>query len=250
MEGLAAEGALGSTRGTSALTFLADAQDSDGGWGYDPNSASAPGSTDPDSTALVIQAILAAGGAPSSPRFRKGNATPESALMAFQLTSGSGAGAFYFPGSESPDLLATYQAIPAVAGTVIPFAATTTTAGVDPATVEAGRSVTYSATVAASSGTPRGSVTFSVGSTVVCSAPLTAARGDCKATDAPVGADETVTATYTGGPAAGLSGGVHHLDGGPRPGGRRAVADRRRRSTNERADPLGPCRTRPPRGAG
>ncbi len=59
--GLSAEGDLSGSALSKADGFLVDAQDSDGGWGYEPNTTSTPGSTDPDSTALVLQAILAMG---------------------------------------------------------------------------------------------------------------------------------------------------------------------------------------------
>ena len=106
----------------SALTFLTGAEDADGGWSYFPNTIAVPGSTDPDSTALVIQALLALGQSPASAPFTKGSATPISALLSYQLTSGSGAGAFFFPPAPAPaNLIATYQAIPALAGLTIPF---------------------------------------------------------------------------------------------------------------------------------
>ncbi len=122
--GLEAQHALGTTAATSALGFLEGAQDPDGGWGYEPNTTSAPGTTDPDSTALVVQALISLGQSPSSPTFVRGSANPVSALLSFQLASGSGAGAFTYPGDgPTPNLLATYQAVPAVAGVTFPFVA-------------------------------------------------------------------------------------------------------------------------------
>ena len=49
--------------------------------------------------------------------------TPVSALESFQLTSGAAAGAFRFPGASGPNLYATEQAIPALAGKAFPFVA-------------------------------------------------------------------------------------------------------------------------------
>ena len=49
-----------------------------------------------------------------------------------------------------------------------------------------------------SAGTPSGSVTFSIGGTALCSNTLTLGATSCSATDAPVGENETVTATYSG----------------------------------------------------
>ena len=61
------------------------------------------------------------------------------------------------------------------------------------------QTVSYSATVTGALGgaAPTGTVTFTAGSTVLCSATLTAATASCPATTAPVGSD-TVTATYSG----------------------------------------------------
>ena len=76
---------------------------------------------------------------------------------------------------------------------------TTTTAAVDPSTTTTGSSVTYSATVAPTSGTgtPTGTVAFTTGTTTLCSAPLANGAGSCSVSTAPVGAD-TVVATYGG----------------------------------------------------
>ena len=117
VQGLAAQGAVTPAVASGALGFYAAGQDTDGGWSYYPSSAGAPQSTDPDSTAFVIQALVALGRSPSGPDFVHGSADPVSALLAFQLTSGPGAGAFessYAPGS--PDVTASFQATPAVAG--------------------------------------------------------------------------------------------------------------------------------------
>ncbi len=81
-----------------------------------------PGSTDPDSTALVIQALIALGTSPASPALTKGSDDPVSALLSFQLTGGSDAGAFFFPPAPAPaSLISTYQAVPALAGLALPF---------------------------------------------------------------------------------------------------------------------------------
>ncbi|MHB8219104.1 MAG: prenyltransferase/squalene oxidase repeat-containing protein, partial [Acidimicrobiales bacterium] len=122
VDGLAAQGALAPSVAGGALSFLTAGQDADAGWSYYPNSASTPGTTDPDSTALVIQALVALGVSPQSPSLVKGTADPVSALLSFQLTSGSGAGGFFYPPAPAPaNLLATYQAVPALAGLTFPF---------------------------------------------------------------------------------------------------------------------------------
>jgi hypothetical protein len=146
IEGLSAQGALTAKAARSATKFLESAQDPDGGWGYEPNAADAPGSTDPDSTALVIQAILALGKSPSANAFVQGGSNPVATLLSYQLTSGEGSGGFYYPGSSDPDLLATYQAVPAVAGVTDPFDLTVTTGSLPAATVKTPYSVTLQAT--------------------------------------------------------------------------------------------------------
>jgi hypothetical protein len=95
IEGLSAQGALATKAAKRASRFIATGQDSDGGWGYEPNAADAPGSTDPDSTALVIQAVLALGKSPASAAYDKGGANPISALLSFQLASGPGSGSTF-----------------------------------------------------------------------------------------------------------------------------------------------------------
>ncbi len=99
--------------------FLTTGQDADAGWSLYPDTVVTPGVSDPDSTALVIQALLAIGDSPTATMFKKGLATPVSTLLSFQLASGPDAGAFYFPPAETADILATYQPVPALAG--LPF---------------------------------------------------------------------------------------------------------------------------------
>ena len=98
VQGLAAQGALTAPVSTKALAFLTTAQDSDGGWALSPNTTANPETSDPNSTALVIQALLALGQSPSSPAFDQGANTPLTTLLSFQVTSGPDAGAFSFPG--------------------------------------------------------------------------------------------------------------------------------------------------------
>lgn len=121
VEGLEAQGALAAPAASQALHFLKKAEDADGGWGYEPNTSRTPGSTDPDSTALVVQALLALGASPASPSFTKSGADAVTTLLADQVTSGPGAGGITFPGIAGVDLLATYQAIPALAGVTFAY---------------------------------------------------------------------------------------------------------------------------------
>ncbi len=151
IDGLSAQGDLGSADAAKATTFITHAQDSDGGWGYEPNAKSAPGSTDPDSTALVIQAILALGQSPTESAFDRRSANPVTTLGSFQIASGTGAGAFSYPGTPGPNTLATYQAVPALAGVIFPFTLAVTTASLPSGTV--GRKYTPT-TLTASGGNP------------------------------------------------------------------------------------------------
>ena len=72
-----------------------------------------------------------------------------------------------------------------------------TTATVAPDTTTWGRVVTYSAMVSGTEGVPTGTVTFTVGQSTLCTAPIVAGKASCTATTAPVGAD-AVAATYVG----------------------------------------------------
>ena len=121
-EGLAAQGALTPGVTAGAVGFLTTGQDADGGWSYYPNTATTPGVTDPDSTALVVQGLTALGSAPTAAPFTRGATGPVSALLGFQLAGGPDAGAFDFNSPPAAaDTLATYEAVPALAGVTLPF---------------------------------------------------------------------------------------------------------------------------------
>ena len=121
VEGLAAQQALAGDR-AQALGFLTSAQSADGGWGYEPNTASAPGSSDPNSTALVVQAFVAAGAA--LPTASAG--TPVSSLDSFLITKGKDKGAIAYPGVPGGNRLGTEQEIPALKGEAFPLSFTIT----------------------------------------------------------------------------------------------------------------------------
>ena len=96
------------------VTFFLHLQSADGGWGY------YGGPADPDSTALVIQALVSLHDSVSSTTFRKGQKAAASALLFFQLSDG----AFFYPTQGSPNTasgLATEQAIPALMSKAFPF---------------------------------------------------------------------------------------------------------------------------------
>jgi len=95
-------------------------QNDDGGFPY---IAPSPYGTDSDanSTAVVLQALIAAGQDPAT--WVKGTAnTPTTALAGFQNDDGSFAWQLAFPDAN---FLATVQAVPALAGKVYPLAVTT-----------------------------------------------------------------------------------------------------------------------------
>jgi hypothetical protein len=122
IEGLVAQGAMTTAISSNAVAFLAAGQVGDGGWSLYPNTVSVPATSDPDSTAVVSQALLALGISPTSSTFTQGSANPVSALLSFRLTSGSDAGAFYFPPAPAPaNLIATYEAVPVLDGLSLPF---------------------------------------------------------------------------------------------------------------------------------
>jgi hypothetical protein len=89
---------------------------------------------------------------------------------------------------------------------------TTTSVSVNQATVTAGTSVIYLAVVTPKSGTgtPAGTITFTTGSTTLCTAILSGGVAACGATNAPVGTD-TVTGKYSGGGGYATSSGTATL---------------------------------------
>ena len=104
VEGLAAQGALTAPVSSSALTFLLSAQQSDGGFSYFPSTTSVPATTDSNSTAEVLQAIVALGDSPTSARFTvTGGGNPLTSLLSFQATSGAAAGGFFYQSGGTPD---------------------------------------------------------------------------------------------------------------------------------------------------
>ena len=77
---------------------------------------------------------------------------------------------------------------------------TTTLVTLSPATAMAGTRVVYLVVVTPKSGTgtPTGTISFTTGSTSLCTAVLSGGVAACGATSAPVGTDK-VTGTYSGG---------------------------------------------------
>ncbi len=113
--------AAGETPGSSIITnvlaYYKGIQNEDGGWPYQ-NPSDFGTDTDANSTAVTIQALIAAGIDPISWTTTGGN-TPVTALEALQNESG----AFAWQAAVPDDnLLATVQALPALAGKAFPLA--------------------------------------------------------------------------------------------------------------------------------
>jgi hypothetical protein len=129
VQGLAAYGKH--PRQGATLTSLAAVQSSNGGFSY----LAAPHQfADPNSTALSIQTIIAAGGQPTAPRWHTGHQGPFAALASYQVRCGGSVdqqGGFFYPGDSSAvDVNATVQAVLAATGRTLPVAKTTATAAV------------------------------------------------------------------------------------------------------------------------
>jgi prenyltransferase beta subunit len=120
LQALVAAGEAGSSEAvTRALAYYQGIQNEDGGWPYQ-NPSDFGTTTDANSTAVTIQAILAAGQAPDSADWTTAqDKTPIAALEALQNPSGGFAWQATVPGDN---LLATVQALPALAGKAFPFA--------------------------------------------------------------------------------------------------------------------------------
>jgi len=98
-----------STAVTGGLNYLEDAQNADGGFPWDPQSSWGTDS-DTNSTAYVVQAIVAAGEDPTAGRWLKDSNHPISYLVSMQLPGG----AFEWQPGQGANQLATQQAIPAL----------------------------------------------------------------------------------------------------------------------------------------
>jgi Prenyltransferase and squalene oxidase repeat len=117
VEALAAAGEAPSPI-AQALSYYHSIQNDDGGWPYQ-NPSSFGTSTDANSTAVTIQAILAAGQDPSGAEWTTSTGQmPVAALEALQNPSGAFA---YQATARDDNLLATVQALPALAGKPFPL---------------------------------------------------------------------------------------------------------------------------------
>jgi hypothetical protein len=103
----------------AAIAFLRATQAADAGWGFDPDASNA------NSTAYVIQALLAAGEDLGSAVYRVNGVSPVDFLFSLQEADGS------FPGFDP--VYATNQAIPALVGRTYCNAPVTPIQAADPA---------------------------------------------------------------------------------------------------------------------
>jgi hypothetical protein len=107
---------VATTEVISGLIYLKSAQNTDGGFTYDPLSNYGTDS-DTNSTAYAVQAILAAGEDPTAGRWVISSTNPISYLLSMQLADGS----FEYQTGGGSNLLATQQAIPALNLKFYPF---------------------------------------------------------------------------------------------------------------------------------
>lgn len=102
----------------SALAYLETQQNDDGGFPYS-QASSFGADSDANSTSAVVQALIAAGEDPAGERWQRGGSGPLDLLAALQNDSG----AFRYQAAQAEDnALATYQAVPALAGAALPVA--------------------------------------------------------------------------------------------------------------------------------
>lgn len=118
VQGLEANGVSSGT--DSALDYFELVQEDDGGFPFQQGYGS-----DPNSTALVIQALVSAGQDPRSSRWSVAGPSPYESLLSWQLGCDSPVGergAFSSPFSDSsPDAFATVDAVPGAAGVAYPL---------------------------------------------------------------------------------------------------------------------------------
>ena len=100
---------------SSALAYLHLQQQPDAGFPYQ---AGVGTTSDPDSDALVIEALRSVGQDPSSSSWTKGPATPWSNLLGFQDTASGG---FRYPGNLAPDAFTTSQVPQGLLAQPLPF---------------------------------------------------------------------------------------------------------------------------------
>lgn len=114
IEALVASSHASSSTIPAALKYLAGLQDDAGLFAYQPAAAGSPLVGDADSTGLVVQALLATGDTVDS-------ATVAKALAALGKMQNPSGALFFQQGTPADNLLATVQALPALAGKPFPI---------------------------------------------------------------------------------------------------------------------------------
>ena len=118
LQALIAAGELTSTTEViSGVNYLEAAQNDDGGFPYDPNAVTGTDS-DTNSTAYVVQALMAAGQNPLTGTWIISATNPISYLLSMQLSDGSLA---WMSSNPQPNQFATRQAVPALLGRSFPL---------------------------------------------------------------------------------------------------------------------------------
>jgi hypothetical protein len=112
---IAAGDEITSTEVMSGLAYLAQAQQDDGGFAYDLTSG---GGSDANSTAYVVQALVAAGQDPTGEPWSVEGVTPIDYLLSLQLEDGS----FEWQAGTGSNLFATQQVVPALLQRPYPIA--------------------------------------------------------------------------------------------------------------------------------
>lgn len=172
------------------------------GWGYDGFSTGG----DPNSTAIVVQAIIALGGDPASAAWTVGGTSARAALLGFQLgcdrpAADQGALFYDFGGPNdrtTPNFLATVGAVAALAGKAIPFSQPDGSPEDTPAFCEPGATTTTTAPANTTTTAPGATSTTVAPTTVPPStsvAPTTSVT--TTAVTAPGGSDSAVLGTDT-----------------------------------------------------
>ena len=106
---------ISSSKIISGLNFLKTAQNSDGGFAYDPQAKTR--ASDTNSTSYVVQALIAAGQDLTSSRWTISHTNPINYLQKMQLADGS----LEWQTGTGSNQLATQQALPALLGRAYPL---------------------------------------------------------------------------------------------------------------------------------
>ena len=152
LQALAAAGVTSAS--SPAMTYLHSAQQADGGFGFNGS-----GPSDPDSDALVIQALVALGQDPAAAAWSKSSNNAISNMESFADPKGSGG--YIFPGNTTPDAFTTVS-IPQALELKPYGAATTVGAGTSPGNAAPTASPTAAATASASASASASSATGTV----------------------------------------------------------------------------------------